>query len=238
MKPNGLGVAVFAFLLTMVPGRASAQLLPAADPDPTAANLVQLRDAFVRQVTLAGVACPFPPPKITLDMTHQWGAYDDATNTLWSPLWLQLPDADTQRFQDLGGPDAGAGAGRRMFEGIIHRWVFIHEMGHWSQACQKQLKGRKPYTVEYGADRVALAYWRSEDPAFVERIMGLFRHIAAGPSPVPAGESVEKFFNSNFEKLAMTPAYNWFQAQMVDRAYGERPAPSLTRALSLGGTSP
>lgn len=87
--------------------------------------------------------------------------------------------------------------------------------------------------MEYGANRIALAYWREQDPGFATFISDFFKKLLAStPSPVPAGEQVEPYFNANYQKLGPSPAYPWFQARMIVTATEESPAPSLKAVLA------
>jgi hypothetical protein len=49
---------------------------------------------------------------------------------------------------------------------------------------------------------------------------------------VPAGASVEPFFNDHYQELGPTPGYLWFQSQMCLKAFDEKPAPSLKQVLT------
>ena len=55
--------------------------------------------------------------------------------------------------------------------------------------------------------------------------------IATMPQPVPTGQSPEKYFNENYEKLGPTPAYIWFQYSMVLKVQSEKSLPSLQQTL-------
>lgn len=50
-------------------------------------------------------------------------------------------------------------------------------------------------------------------------------------SLVPAGQQNEKFLNENYEKLAPTPAFIWFQCDMVSKMLTEKPLPSFRQTL-------
>ena len=51
------------------------------------------------------------------------------------------------------------------------------------------------------------------------------------PSPLPAGEPVEGYFNQNYQKLGPSPAYPWFMSRMNVAAYEEKPEPSFKAVL-------
>ncbi len=83
------------------------------------------------------------------------------------------------------------------------------------------------------ANRIAAAYWRLKDPAFMDRTeKKMATAIPTLPQPtIPAGETQEQYFNENYEKLGPTPAYIWFQYSMVLKVQSERPLPSLEQTL-------
>jgi hypothetical protein len=58
---------------------------------------------------------------------------------------------------------------------------------------------------------------------------GVLDHM---PSPVPAGQAVEQYFNDNYQTLGPSPAYPWFMSRMNISAYEEKPAPDFAAALA------
>jgi hypothetical protein len=85
-------------------------------------------------------------------------------------------------------------------------------MGHWWQACRKVNFDQNHYGIEYGANRIALAYWRTVDPTLMDTMMPAFESVLAhAPNPVPAGQNLEVYFNANYQELAQdrpTPGSN------------------------------
>jgi hypothetical protein len=196
------------------------------------AAVMKLRDDFTTQVTHVGVKCPIGLPKLLFQNVKSWGNYDPDKNTLTTPLWGEWGDDEKSIFTRLAGPNATEEAAHAEFEMGIHHWVFVHEMGHWTQTCRNLNRGQSHYSIEYGANRIALA-WRKRDPAVAEHMIAVFQSVLKNrPSPVPQGQSVEAFFNENYEQLAGTSAYTWFQAEMVDAASKEQPAPSFLRTVT------
>jgi len=224
--------AVFAIGLAMG-GVAFAQSSVKVDPTEVEATRVQMtamRDAFVTAVKDAGFSCPIKVPTIVVVDVPSFGSYNPETNTLRTSSWTQMTDRERGMFFQFMGPNSTEAMARGEFEDGAHHWVFIHEMGHWFQHCV----GAKldHYATEYGADRIATAYWNEHDPSVVAHQRPVFEAIVAKwPNPVPEGQSVETFFNTNYEKLGPTPAYIWFQARMCLKSYDEKPAPSFAQAL-------
>jgi hypothetical protein len=124
-----------------------------------------------------------------------------------------------------------------VFEQAAHGWILVHELGHWWQACRSVSSSSGPYQVEFGADRISLAYWREVDPAIVATMMPIFQSVLANaPNQVPAGEKVEAYFDKHYQELGPSPAYPWFQSHMNVSAYEEKPAPTFAQTLfSLPG---
>jgi hypothetical protein len=116
----------------------------------------------------------------------------------------------------------------------VHHWVIVHELGHWFQACRGITeKTAKPYAIEFGADRIAAAYWNEHDPSVIAHQRPVFMGILQNfPNPVPQGASVEPYFNEHYQELGPTPGYLWFQARMCLTAFDEKPAPSFKRVLA------
>ena len=113
-----------------------------------------------------------------------------------------------------------------------HHWVLVHELGHWWQACRKVADDSRHYAREFGANRIAAAYWREHDQSLVRHMQTTFEGILShSPSPVPAGSDAKSYFDTNYEQLGPTPAYIWFQSQMVIAAFSETPVPTFTQAL-------
>ena len=203
----------------------------------TMAQLTELRDGFVKQIVTEGFSCPIKPPVIVLRQTPSFGNYDEDSNTVFTSAWHQLSPEEQGFFAHIAGPGADAKAVRTGFEGAAHRWIFIHELGHWWQNCKKVDRTSDHYQQEYEANRIAAAYWRKADPAFLARIVGVFHAVyEAGPNPVPEGVDPVKFFNDNYgEALAKTNAYPWFQSKMNVGVDAEKPAPTFARALRETG---
>ena len=225
----------FGCLPLCVISTTSAQVAEPSDPAAvavTTAKLTLLRDAFVQQAKSLGPACSLDAPKIEITDVPSFGKYEPASNTLQMSAW-RLLDADRKRlFFHLAGPDADDEAAHRVFERGTYGWVFVHELGHWWQACIGSAQSMTHYQREYDANRIAAAYWRDHDPGLLQGLIAGFARILAGASnPVPAGQKPEDFFNANYAKLAHSSDYTWFQARMVTDVSAEAPPPTFADAL-------
>ena len=226
-----VGLMLTALLMcmggTVEPARAQESL------DATMEALTTIRDSFVAKAKAAGLKCGVEPPKIVLTDIASFGNYDEDTNTVQNPAWTQLSDDERQVFFRLAGPGSDDLAAQRTFERGVHHWVFVHELGHWTQKCAGTLKSGGHYATEYGANRIAAAYWREENPSLMARLATSFQQMLDGrPSPVPAGQAVEDYFNAHYSELTKTPVYTWFEAKMVSDVNAETPQPTFAQVLS------
>ena len=208
----------------------------------TRAQVTALRDTFVAATAAAGLKCAIAPPTLVIEDVPSFGSYDPETNTLRTSTWNQMTEAEKALFFRFLGPGTTEAAARQEFEDGAHHWVFIHELGHWWQACRgltELTDHGDHYAIEFGADRIAAAYWRERDPSVIAHQQPVFAGILEHtPNPVPEGQRVEPFFNANYEKLGPTPAYIWFQARMCLTAFQEKPAPTFVETLRQTSASP
>jgi hypothetical protein len=217
-------------------GRTYAQGTPVAAAVPSSqvlSSMTLLRDSFIQSVKAAGFTCTLAPPTILVEDVPSFGQYQPESNTLRTSDWAVLNDREKAFFTQLAGPGADESRTRQLFETAAHRWIFVHELGHWWQACTGGNAKRTHYEVELSANRVALSYWREIDPKVVDTMMPIFQGVVDHvPSPVPTGQSVEDYFNANYETLGPSPAYPWFMSRMNVAALEEKPAPAFASVLA------
>jgi hypothetical protein len=205
-------------------------------------ELTARRDAFIKATEASGLTCAVAPPKLVVEDVPSYGSYNPETNTFRTSLWELLRPEERGLFFRMADAankthDSDEVAARREFETGVHHWVFIHELGHWWQACRK-VNGdeRQPWAIEYEADRIAAAYWRQADAAVADHMDEGFQVIVAHtPNPVPAGKEPEKYFDDNYQRLGPTPAYVWFQSEMCVKAFAEKPKPTFLQTLKEAG---
>ena len=184
----------------------------------------------MNQVKSEGFKPSLPPPQIVVDNPPSFGNYEDEKNVLHIAAWQNLPPDQQARFERLAATLSEGLSAQEMFEDGVHRWVFVNELGHWWQTCQH--KSGDHYSIEYGANRIAAAYWRLKSPAFMEARAKHFLAVQALlPNPVPEGQSKEKYFDANYEDLARSAAYTWYQDDMIVAVCAEKPAPSFRKTL-------
>jgi hypothetical protein len=211
---------------------ASAQ---ASAANPNAAlmtQLVALRNSFIRAIEDQGYKPRLPPPTVVLDNPPSYGNYEDHKNLLHIAVWSALSEEQRQRFERLRMMLNATKPAEQIFDDSVHHWVFVHELGHWWQASQRKTS-KNHYSVEYGANRVAAAFWRQTDPDLMRQTENrMTTVIQTLPRALPPGQYEEAYFNENYENLGPTPAYIWFQYTMVLKVQAEQPLPSLKQALS------
>jgi hypothetical protein len=227
---------IVAVLFAAAPAISVAQV-PAKSQAATPSNdalmtqLLALRDSFVNQIKAEGFTPSLPPPQIVIDNPPSYGKYENEKNVLHISSWESLAPDQEARFERLPVLLHSSQTPEQLFEESVHRWIFVHELAHWWQASQHKITADH-YAVEYGANRIAAAYWRAKDAAYMTRRTEHFTALVAlFPNPVPADQPKEKFFNDNYAKLAGTPVYTWYQASMVVDVSSERPVPSFKQTL-------
>ena len=193
-----LSVVLFASIYCMVVATALFAQAPASQAQEkeqaaTLAKATAVRDAFVARIHVNGFSCPIPVPTILVEDVPSFGQYDNKTNVIRTSDWTLLNPQERAFFFHLAGPGAKEADVRTTFDQATHGWIFIHELGHWWQACRSVNSRSGPYQVELGADRISLAYWREVNPRVVDTMMPLFRvileRISSNPIPfrlVPA----------------------------------------------------
>lgn len=199
--------------------------------DALRAQLTALRDSFVDAIQKAGFKPSIDPPQIALDNPPSFGRYDSGSNLLHIASWSELGPDGEGRFARLKAVLNDPRSPEAIFDDSVNHWIFVHELGHWWQACQHKDDGEH-YAVEYGANRIAAAYWRMKDPAYMQRRTEHSRAIYnLIPNPIPADQSKEKYFDANYSRIAGSPAYTWFQSGMVVDVSAENPLPIFKQTL-------
>jgi len=199
----------------------------------TRVKMTAVRDAFVKATVDAGFRCTIAVPKVVVMDVPSYGNYDVERNVVETPAWELMSAREKGLMYQLAGPGADEAAARAEFETDAHHWIFVHELGHWWQACRGVAHDGRHYAKEYGANRIATAYWRERDSAIVPHMRGAFEMVVAhAPNPVPAGHEVETYFDAHYETLGPSPAYPWFQSRMSLVAFDEKPEPTFAQALA------
>lgn len=199
----------------------------------TRSELTALLNDFVKETSASGLPCAIEPPKLVVQDVPSFGSYDPDANTLTSPAWEQMGSEEQSIFLRAVGPGAKEADARAEFELGVHHWVFVHELGHWWEACRGMIDHGDHYGFELEADKIAAAYWDGHDPSIISHQQAVFQAIVEHwPNPLPAGQTREAYFNKNYDTLGPAPAYIWFQAQMCLTAFAQKPIPRFSAALA------
>jgi hypothetical protein len=199
----------------------------------TRSELTALLGDFVKETSASGLSCAIEPPKLIVQDVPSFGSYDPDTNTLTSPAWQQMGSEEQSLFYRGVGPGAKEADARAEFELGVHHWVFVHELGHWWEACRGMIDRGDHYGFELEADKIAAAYWNEHDPSIISHQQAVFQAIVQNwPNPLPVGQTPDAYFNKNYDTLGPTPAYIWFQAQMCLTAFAQKPLPRFSAALA------
>ena len=205
----------------------------AAAVEANRAGMTAVRDAFVKATVDAGFTCSIAPPTVVVMDVPSYGNYDVEKNVVETPAWELMSERSKGLIYQLAGPGATEEAARAEFEMDSYHWVFVHELGHWFQACRGLPHDGRHWEKESGANRIAAAYWRERDAAVVPHMRAAFEQVMShAPNPVPAGQDVETYFNANYEALGPTPAYIWFASKMSLIMLDEQPAPTFKQVLA------
>lgn len=223
----------WGLLLLAASAAAASPTPPAADSSDAAvlARLAQLRAAFLHRIDEEGYRL-CPAPQIELSDPPAFGRYLADRNVVLIGAWSHLSVQERGAFEEMAQAIGGEASAQSVFENGTHRWVFVHELGHWWQAC-RHLTRPESYAAENGANRIALAFWRERAPRFAASIVqGFAALLSSTPSPVPDAQSAQAYLDANVRTIAQGDAYTWFQGKMIVELAAETPPPSFHRALS------
>lgn len=185
-------------------------------------------------------------PEIRIDAGVVLSSYDNgAGNVVHEEYWTKLPAPVHTLFDQWATFTGDEPNGRQLFQDMFYRFFFVHELGHWMQAeVLDQRHDAKAGTAKKNADtarwqyetvanRISVAWWREQDPDYMDRLVKDFRKIQRKlPNPIPHGEDARTFFTREYDKLTEDPnAYGWFQLQMVISVYDEQPTISFQQAI-------
>jgi hypothetical protein len=194
-------------------------------------KLITLRNDFIRRIEAMGYHPRLNPPEIVMDNPQSFGNYEDGTNTLHTSNWQTLAEGDKELFIRAG--KRYGMTGENYFESSAHRWIFVHELGHWWRASQKQVTDS--YSSEMAANRIDIAYWRETDTAYSAFSRLRFEnYVKLMPNPVPQGQDKKQYLNDNYGQLPVQ-AYIWYQATMILDGYNEMPIASFKESIARSG---
>lgn len=210
-------------------------LLTGPDPAALLAREQVIARQFDARVHITSLPMPADPPAVHVDTTPMISYTDDAG--VHEARFEELPPPMQATFNRWAGWTTDQPGGAALFDDMFHRFFFVHELGHWTtgRVIDARHDAAKPAAItniranhwgtELEVNRLAVAWWREQDPAFLAKLVTDFRRIQAHlRNPVPAGQDIHAFFAANYDALGKDPdAYGWFQLQFVIMAYDEPP---------------
>ena len=228
MRLIGILVLSLAMLPTIWAPQQSARL----EHDPVVDQLTVLAQDFERRARLAGFALTSASPAIVVDTPPQLSMLT-SPNTIHTSRWEELKPEMQDEFKRWA-TYTGDATGEQLFDDMFHRFFFIHELAHWLQLQAKDYT-KEGYEFELDANRVAVAYWREKDSAYLSAMLARFQRINGRlPNPVPGSQDAEQYFNANRSKLGSNPdVYGWFQTRMVVQAGTEQPFRTFSETLTF-----
>ena len=185
-------------------------------------------------------------PEIRIDGGIGFSRYDGPKkNIVHEEHWEKLPAPMQATFNQWASYAPDEPTGQQLFGDMFYRFFFVHELGHWMQdevliqrrdnaaKKAKENSGNHRWQYELGANRISVAWWREQDPAYLTKLVTDMRAIQRKlPNPVPPGQDTQTFFTTQYMKLTEDPnAYGWLQLQMVLVAYDEQPALTFQQAI-------
>lgn len=179
-------------------------------------------DAFAAEVGRARGAMG-TAPAVEVRNTPQLIFFSGNANRIVVPWWeTQPPEMRTVFRTFAGGDDAAA---EQLFRAFFNRFLIAHEAAHWFQA-QAGRRERTLYENENAANRIAVAFWRTQPGGerFLAELERLARRAAASlPDPTPPGEDPVAYFGANYQTLGRNPLqYGYYQFRFMADALRDR----------------
>ncbi|MFC3880324.1 hypothetical protein ACFOSV_09070 [Algoriphagus namhaensis] len=168
--------------------------------------------------------------KVVINTTPALVFFDPATKTVNLPFWDQLQAPAIGFFDKMAGsPDEG----KRLFGLFFNGFYLPHELGHGVQFFVKgDQKGS--YANELFANQIGMQWWRKHhQDSDLENCYGFAKHIMSIlPNPVPKGETVEEYFNKNYDKVSSNPyIYGFLQFGQFIKVYEDKTLPNFDTLL-------
>ena len=174
-------------------------------------------------------------PKIKIETLPTISSFDG--RTIREARFEELPTPAQTLFNQWAAYTSDQPSGEKLFKDMFYRFFFVHELGHWvtGQVITNRKDGGKStaaanmtknhWQEELECNRIAVAWWREHDPAYLAKLMADFSAIEKKlPNPVPSGEQKQAYFAANYERLGNDPqVYGWFLLQSALDAYNELP---------------
>lgn len=197
-------------------------------------------DRFYSAVVACGARPPFKPTIAASD-TPGIIHYDQAGGRLVLYPWT-VADAATRAEHAQKAKLAGqSDGGRDAYEATFYELLVAHELGHWLQGFQPELRtsagAYDDWTAEYNANQIMIAFWRENAgvPGMGEKRLESWIKADLNTKnavPAPTGIPVQEFFNAQRMTIVRGGAYGWYQMDMTRKALAEQPNPRFCDLVS------
>lgn len=200
------------------------------------ARLEPLAASFEARLQTDGYVSAQTPPAIVVDSSPQLSYFVAQENAVHTSMWRAVPPEWQLTFSRWASLAEDGITGEQLFSAMFGRFFFVHEMAHWAQSQYGPTltsPNVNVYEYELEANRLSVAYWRAQDPAFLATLVREFRTIERKlPDPMPRGQDRKQYFTKNHRNLAENPdAYGWFQFDTALLAYDESPSPTMKELI-------
>jgi hypothetical protein len=185
------------------------------------ADAKQIADLFIADVTNIKKDIPFNPT-VMVNTTPFLVYYSTSTNAVNLPLWdkvnLKVKDAAYKMAENED-------EGKKLFGLFFNGFYLPHELAHAFQHVVRKDGLSASYANEYLANTNAMLFWRKHGKQKqLDECYNIAKAVLARlPNPVPAGKTIEDFFNENYKQATLNPAiYGFVQLGQFVKIYEDK----------------
>ncbi len=197
---------------------------------PTYADTAEFRtaaqsvvNAFAGEIAEARKSSVGAPPVVVVRNTPQLIFFSKSTNGITIPWWSTTPPEMRTLFRTFAG--GGEAEAEALFKAVFNRFLIAHEAAHWFQAAAGRQQPT-PYENENAANRLAVAFWRTQPggEVFLAHLEMLTTRAAeALADPTPQGQDPVVYFGANYQTLGAAPLkYGYYQFRFMRDAIRDR----------------
>jgi hypothetical protein len=234
-----VNLAMKALVLAFVAASTSLGQQHASSPNPILDQERSIAAQMETHLHIKGFDLKAKSPQIRVETKPNLSSYHNAGRVIREARWQDLPHPLQTRFNLWASYTEDEPSGEQFFNFLFYRYFFVREMGHWLEFSVLDNKRAQTYgnahrwQSELEANRISVAWWREQDPAYLAKVMKEFRAVRQQlPRPVPPGQDIESYFVHHYDELSKSPeTYTWFQIELALSAADERPAMSFQQII-------
>lgn len=222
MKTRIAGLGTAALLLALLGGCASAPAAPPAHADKPAMRGAYRAVAEDFHARLAAAGRPAGrPPELLLDSSTGMMFYSSERSAVILPYWPEMGREARLIYEASAVP--GVSAEQAYW---TYLWFLVaHELAH--QFMHAHGAPRSHYDSEFGANRLAIAYWMAAGQearlAYLERLIEAALPQLAPANPTPPGVAEAGYFAEHYYQIAERPVgYAYYQLRMMQELLPQR----------------